>query len=111
MITCKESVRFAILRPYVYTILEKIDAVFIDNGYSCVITCGTEAHGGDDPHTNGFALDLRSKHIATSDEKHKILSDLRRLLGGIYTVILESEGENNEHFHAQVRKNLWRSLK
>jgi hypothetical protein len=30
------------------------------------------------------------------------------MLGGLYTVILESEGQNNEHFHIQVRKNLWR---
>ena len=110
MITCKDTVRFSVLRPYIWTILDKLDWVFTVHKAACVITCGTEAHGPDDPHTNGFAVDLRSKHLP-AEAKPVVLDELRRVLGGIYTVILENEGEDTEHFHIQIRKDLWRSLK
>lgn len=111
MIRCKESVRFAVLRPYIYNHFQAMNQAFQGFGVDCIITCGTEAHGADDPHTHGFAVDLRSKHLPDSAAKHSVLATLQGMLGGIYTVILESEGETNEHFHIQVRKNLWRSLK
>jgi len=111
MIRCKESVRFAILRPYIYNHFQSINQLFQGFGVDCIITCGTEAHGADDPHTHGFAVDLRSKHLPDSGTKHAVLQALRDILGVLYTVILESEGQNNEHFHIQVRKNLWRTLK
>lgn len=111
MIRCKESVRFAVLRPHIYNHFQAMNQAFQDFGVDCIITCGTEAHGPDDPHTHGFAVDLRSKHLPDSGTKHAVLQALRDILGVLYTVILESEGQNNEHFHIQVRKNLWRSLK
>jgi hypothetical protein len=110
MITCKASVRFAILRVYIWSILERLNTIFQKYGYPVVITCGTEAHGPDDPHTHGFAIDIRSKHIHSQSVKHDIRDELQQALGDIYTVILESEGLENEHIHIQVRKGLWKTL-
>lgn len=110
MIRCKESVRFSVLRIEIWAIFEKIVAVFKRYGYPVVITCGTEAHGPDDPHTNGFAIDLRSKHIDRAETKTVIRDELAQELGPIYTVLLENTGQAQEHFHIQIRRDLWRSL-
>jgi hypothetical protein len=110
MITCKDSVRFSILRYEIISIFEKLFSVFKQFGYPVIVTCGTEAHGPDDPHTHGLALDLRSKHIQTDIAKEEIADTLRRTLGSIYTVLLENKGKDNEHFHIQIRKDLWRTM-
>jgi hypothetical protein len=110
MITCKDSVRISVLRPEMYTRFELVEAVFAKYHLATIFSCGSDGHGQDDPHTHGFAYDLRSKHIPRTELKHVILSELRQALGQTYTVILESVGEDNEHFHWQVRKDLWRSM-
>lgn len=110
MIRCKDSVRFSIIRIEMWAILEKIHATFKRYGYPVIITCGTEAHGPDDPHTHGFALDFRSKHIDRMETKQVIRDELADALGSIYTVIFENPGLAQEHFHIQVRKGLWRTL-
>jgi hypothetical protein len=110
MITCKESVRFSVLRFEMISVLEKIFQAFRKWNCACIITCGTEGHPEDDPHPKGFALDFRSKHIKDSATKQAILQELRQTLGPVYTVILENEGLAQEHFHIQVRKDIWRTL-
>ena len=111
MLYCKDSVRFKILRPYVYELFTRLNEIFREYALDCIITCGTEAHKDDDPHTHGFAVDIRSKHIPDTETKHAILAKLRASCGQLYTVLLENEGDDNEHFHCQVKKDLWRSLK
>ena len=110
MIYTKDSVRFSILRVEIWSILDKVYTAFHDHGYKTIITCGTEAHGPDDPHTFGFGLDFRSKHIGTREEKEAIVAELRKALGPIYTVIFENPAKDNEHIHIQIRKDLWRTL-
>jgi hypothetical protein len=110
MITCKDSARFSTLRYEMYSQWDKVESIFKRYGYDCIITCGTDGHGPDDPHPLGFAYDMRSKHIERVETKQVILEDLRRVLGPIYTVILENPGMDNEHFHWQVRKDLWRTM-
>ena len=115
MIKAKDpSVQLMVLRPEMWLIFDDISTAFEEMGYECVLTCGTNAHGPDDPHTHGFALDFRSKHIRTSDEKHALLEMLRRELNvkhaNFYTVLLENVGLANEHFHIQVKRGIWRSL-
>jgi hypothetical protein len=110
MITCKDSVRFSILRSEMWSTFDNVHAAFKRFNVEPMITCGTEAHGADDPHTNGFALDLRTKHIQDNATKHAIHEELKRLLGSIYTVIFENEDLAQEHFHIQVRKDLWRTM-
>lgn len=110
MIQTKDSVRFSILRHEMYSTWETVERIFLSHKIKPVITCGTEAHGPDDPHTHGFAEDWRSKHIPTSEMKHEILEELRRELGSLYTVLLENENTENEHFHRQIKKGIWQTL-
>jgi hypothetical protein len=110
MITCKDSVRFSVLRYEMFSQWEKVAQVFKKYGFPIIFTCGTEAHGPDDPHTAGFAIDIRSKHITRTETKYVILEELREVLGPVYTVLLENHGADNEHFHIQIRKDLWRTM-
>jgi hypothetical protein len=89
---------------------EKVAQVFKKYGFPTIITCGTDGHPDDDPHPNGFAYDLRSKHIPRDETKQLILEELRQTLGPVYTVILESPGVDNEHYHWQVKIGLWRTM-
>ena len=115
MIKAKDaSVQLMVLRPEMWMIFDDISGVFEERGYDCILTCGTNAHGEDDPHTHGFALDFRSKHIHTHAEKIQMHDELERELNvkhaNFYTVLLENVGLPNEHFHIQVKKGLWRDL-
>jgi hypothetical protein len=110
MITCKESVRFSVLRFEMFSQWEKVAQVFKKYGLPVIFTCGTEGHVVGDPHTHGFAIDMRSKHIARIETKQVILEELRQVLGPVYTVLLENPGADNEHFHWQVKISLWRTM-
>ena len=109
MIHCKESVHFRILRHEMWNLFSAFEAIFAQYGYECVITCGTDGHTPDDPHYNGFAIDLRSKHLPAG-LSHTILLDMREAAGTDYYIFIEAEGTDNEHYHCQIRKDLWRSL-
>jgi hypothetical protein len=117
MITCKESVRFSVLRYEMFSQWEKVRQVFKHYGYDCIFTCGTEAHGPDDPHTHGFAVDLRNWHLATDQLRQVVLEELQQVLGPVYTVIWEREVKSasgqvtkGSHYHWQVKKGIWRSM-
>jgi hypothetical protein len=107
MIRCKDSVRFAILRSEIYNLFPGLTVMFARQGVDCWITCGTEAHGPDDPHTNGYAIDIRSKHLPTLDAKYKLLDQMRVFCAEKYTILLENVGLEQEHFHIQVKKGTW----
>lgn len=104
MIRVKDGVRFRVLRPEIYRHFQDIDGLFNSLSVECWITCGTDGHGPDDPHTHGFALDLRTKNIPEG-QREIMRTRLADLLGVNYTVILEVD-----HLHIQVRKDLWRTL-
>jgi hypothetical protein len=108
-ITCKKGVQFSVLRDHIWKQFEPICSVFALAGYECIITCGTEDHGPNDPHTHGYALDLRSWHIKSEDEKKAIETNLQIVLGDDYYVIYEPK-QPGEHYHIQVKKGLWRYL-
>lgn len=106
-ITCKKGVQFSILRDHIWKKLDAIYTVFKEAGYECIITCGTEEHKEHNPHTNGYAVDLRTWHIKTEDEKLKIRDRLQEYLGGDYYVLYEKPKRVGQHFHIQVNKSLW----
>jgi hypothetical protein len=109
MIRIKEGVHFTILRSEMWHLFPIIEDAFARRGQQCWITCGTDAHGPDDPHFHGFALDFRTKHLDPTD-KTNIATNLGRMLRDRYTVILEDENGPNEHLHIQVPKDHWREL-
>lgn len=110
MIKVKEGVRFSIFTDELLYILDVINSIKekIPTAPCAVITCGSDGHGPNDPHTFGFAVDIRSKHYSSYDIQN-VLGWLIRYLGPRYTVIHESIGEDNEHIHIQLRKDLWPS--
>lgn len=110
MICCKDSVRFSVFRPEIYSQFDTFESVFRRAGVDCWITCGTEAHGQNDPHTHGFAIDLRSKHLINEDSKTEVLEELKQYCGIRYFIQLENKDKEQEHFHCQIRKDLWRIL-
>ena len=104
MITTKQGVQFSVLRDEMWRIFPIVEQCFPEG--SCMITCGTDSHSDDDPHTHGFALDFRTHGL----DGRAIYSQLREDLTPNYTVILEDVDGTNEHIHVQVRKDLWRNL-
>ena len=109
MIRSKHSVRFKILRHEIWNLFPGIESIFQSYGYESVITCGTEAHKQDDPHTAGFAIDLRSKHLRP-EHKRSILDDLKTFCGPLYYIFLENMNGPQEHYHVQVRRDIWPTL-
>ncbi len=90
-------------------------------GHDLVITCGSDSHGPDDPHSKGQAFDVRS-HDLTPAQKTSLLSAMMQSLcgnapdvvqpkdGGFVTQHffgwLEHAGADNEHFHFQQRNGV-----
>lgn len=109
MIKIKEGVQFSVLREEIWRLFPILENVFLKAASDCVITCGTDGHDADDPHTHGFAIDLRTKHMA-KEKRNTVIVNLRRLLADRYTVLLEDDGGPNEHLHLQVPRETWRSM-
>jgi hypothetical protein len=110
MITCKESVRFRVIRRELLHLLQAADLVFNWHHLDCVVTSGTDSHPPDDPHFNGYAADFRTHHITDPGVKAAIVTQLQTEAGDDYYVFLEAPGTPNEHIHAQTRKGLWQQL-
>lgn len=98
------------MRREILAILPGLDAIFASYGKDCVITCGTEGHLPKDPHSEGFAIDIRTKHVPDEDHKFDILNGIKGFCGPLYYVELEALGQPNEHIHIQVKKSLWPTL-
>jgi hypothetical protein len=78
----------------VYEVMEKYQAEMIVTE----VTGGT--HMTKSKHYVGQAVDLRSKHLST-EQKRRILEEGKTALGSDFDFILEGEGEEQEHFHAE----------
>ena len=57
-------------------------------------------------HYKNQAIDIRSKNFPNRDSKRQFRAKLEEMLGPGFRVLLENEGLDNEHFHAQVRKGV-----
>lgn len=75
-----------------------------------MVTCIEEAHPPKDPHTLRKALDIRSHNFVSDTDKQRFVTDFMEALNGHPTDpgkfwgFLENAGQENEHFHFQVRK-------
>ena len=106
------------LAPAGARLLAAVDFVAQAMGRDLTVTCGTDSHGADDPHTRGAALDVRVADL--SDDQTLVAYDnLRKLLGHEFTVLYEvpekpagllagiayvNPAASGPHFHLQVRK-------
>jgi hypothetical protein len=83
-----------------------------------VVTCGTDSHPSDDPHTKGCALDVRTKDLPEGAIL-ALVAALRADLGADFTVLYEvpttpngvlasiayvNTGASAAHLHIQLRK-------
>ncbi len=117
MITVKDTAHFTVFRSQMTDVLSKIEAVYEAHGVECQITCGTNGHPADDPHTHGFAHDFGTHKIPQS-ELRPMHEELVAALGPDYTVLYSDKNlaeavyvdTENAHFHIQLKKILWHAI-
>ena len=105
------SVVFTELTPslaYILYALEKFHRTNrVDQPTDLVITSMNDSeHSPNSRHYKNEAIDLRSKNFKSLEDKKIFRYELELTLGPFFTVILENEGTENEHFHIQVKKGL-----
>lgn len=65
------------------------------------VTSGNDrVHKRGSKHYTNDALDFRTKHLSTAD-KRALITAVKKRLGPDYDVILEAEGQSNEHAHIE----------
>lgn len=90
---------------YTPAIMSMLNALFLyadEVKYDITITCGREAHKAGS-HPKDKALDVRSKNFPSGQKKYDFMNWMKTILGPSFTVLLENEGKQNEHFHIQVK--------
>lgn len=82
-------------------VLVEADKIWKSFNKELVVTEGTGgAHSAGSLHYYGYAVDLRSYYF-TSEEKFKVVTDLKNALGGDYDVIV-----HNTHIHVEYDRVL-----
>jgi hypothetical protein len=109
MIRYKDGIITDGLRSQIIGLFCKIDIIFHEHGAHMTITCGLDGHPEDDPHSHGFAVDLRTHDLAIGDRSN-VRDEIATMAGPDYTVLLEYPGGANEHIHVQYRKDLWHQI-
>lgn len=101
-------------------LLAAIDRVAMNSPYDVTITCGSEAHSMNDPHTLGRAFDVRTHEYNDTEKADLLRSILAELadeppevlkIAGIWYALatdewfgqIEDHGGDNEHLHVQRR--------
>jgi hypothetical protein len=69
-----------------------------------VTSINDSTHGAGSRHYTNEAIDLRTKNMPSREFVRWFRRALEELLGAQFRVLLEDEGTDNEHLHAQVRK-------
>jgi hypothetical protein len=86
--------------PYASHIIAVAHRVFDSFGYNCTVTSICDGrHSATSLHYRngeGRAVDLRTRHIETQEQKETLTKALAAALGGSYDVVLE-----RDHIHAE----------
>ena len=72
--------------------IEIIEPLYIEYGYDCVITSGTEKYKHSvnrSAHYRGDALDFRTREFSGAEEKLKFYEDVSMILGPDFVCVLE----------------------
>lgn len=77
------------IKPGGFRILWALDEAVTLLYQDLTITCGTEDHPPDDPHTRGEAYDVRVRDLQP-EQVVKLVIALRSKLGPLFTVLLET---------------------
>lgn len=97
------------IKSEIKDILSTIESIFIKQGFSLTLTCTTGGHSELDPHSYGYAVDIRTHNIPVGIQR-SLVAAIQQSIGPTYYIKLETPGTPNEHIHVQVRKDIWRKL-
>ena len=108
-VTCKPTVRFKGFTFPLLTILDTLVWLDVHKGAGqpedLVITSANDSqHSAGSKHYENLAVDVRSSSFADLTAKSLFADTLRRELGTAFTVLYESDGTPNQHFHVQTKK-------
>jgi hypothetical protein len=78
-----------------------IDDVYHKHECEMIVTAGVDGkHMDGSLHYKGLAMDVRTHNVPRA-ELPILLAEVRGFLGDEFDVILEGEGTDNEHLHAE----------
>lgn len=78
-----------------------IHEVYRDFGYTVVLTSGVDGkHKSGSLHSEGKAHDFRTHHVKRED-LYALVGTIQDALGNEFDVLLENEGQPNEHLHVE----------
>lgn len=102
MIRLKDSVNLNTIKPELIIGIMVLYSVMHEFNIEMVITSAADSkHSENSLHYQGYAVDIRSKHIPSRSRKFEILAIAKNLMDKQFDIILESEGEDNEHYHLE----------
>jgi len=114
----KSGVTLNGLQPAGARILSVLDRAAVFFQRDLTVTCGTDSHPADDPHTLGRAFDIRTRDLPQATIV-TLIPWLQKSLGPDFTVLYETPTKpvgflaslafvnpsaTSEHCHIQVRK-------
>lgn len=104
MIELKPGVRLFGIRPELVLAVSVAESLWMAAGApSLVITAVIEGlHVTASDHYDGRAVDLRTKNLPAGATKATVAA-LGKALGDDFFILLENEGEANEHVHVSWR--------
>jgi len=98
MISVKDGVNIAGIRPEITMALHMAASVLIDHGYDTIITSVCDGkHGHGSLHYIGCAADIRTRHIP-KEQRQGIRDMIAEVLGAQFDVVLEST-----HIHIEFQ--------
>lgn len=101
MIIYKKGVRLYGARPEAIAIINTVSQVYANMGYDCIVTSITgKKHGTGSLHPPGFAIDFRTRNMATDAEKYALADECGNVLP-FCDIVLEKIGEDQEHMHVE----------
>lgn len=101
MLHLKHDVRAQWLQPEILLAVYVADQCYAQYAYECVITSLNDGHHGGGSgrrsrHYDGWAVDLRVKHLPDHGVAAKIATEIRHRLGRDYDVLLHPD-----HIHIE----------
>ncbi len=103
MISVKQGVRLEEISGIIIGFMV-VASVLHSYGYGTIITAGIDGdHMKTGLHYKGLALDLRSKHIESLEQKQEILGVCKQALQSNYDFFIENLGQDDEHFHLEFQ--------
>lgn len=102
MLRFKETVDFGCIKPPMLVALMVCEALFNEVDADVWVTsCCDGVHKRASKHYDGFAVDLRTKHLRDTTIVEDLVLRLKSHLGSQYDVILEDRLSPNEHIHVE----------